>query len=137
MATGIEILNSSGRGVIIDGDDAFALPIARGWMTKNTSRVLNSSDPTYMYTHCEMSLAVPGYDPATMEIGYSCALDPYNDLGTDMAYWNLSHSHIFTFTFDGNSIDLAYRCPASGNVSYYDYYPEGVTFRIGYEIYAK
>lgn len=138
MSFGIEILSPSGRGVLLDGDEGFASPVSRGYATVTTTRVLNSSDPTYSYVYCNLSVPLTGYDPNVHALAYSVSAEDAETLNVSHVYFNYARG-AFSLSVTGQSLNLSYRNPPSGNATIYDpyYWPFTVRFRVYYELVIK
>jgi hypothetical protein len=137
MSFGIEILSPSGRGVLLDGDEGFAAPVSRGYATVTTERVY-SSDPTYSYVYCNLVVPLTGYDPNVHALAYSVSAEDAETLNVSHVYFNYARG-AFSLSITGQSLNLSYRNPPSGNATIYDpyYWPYTVRFRVYYELVLK
>lgn len=139
MTFGVEIRSASGRPVVMDGDSGFANPVTRGFGTVTTTRYFNSSDPTYSYVACSMSLPLTGYDPAIHALSYGVSMEDAETLNVNHVYFNLSKYGAFSLSVSGNTLNLSYRNPASGYATIYDTgrWAYSVKFNVMYEVHDK
>ena len=138
MSFGIVIPSTSGRGVLLEGDEGFAAPVSRGYATVTTNRVYNNSDPTYSYVYCNLVVPLIGYDPNVHALAYSVSAEDAETLNVNHVYFNYARG-AFSLSVTGQSLNLSYRNPPSGNATIYDpyYWPFTVRFRVYYELVIK